>query len=216
MGQTNKHKSSGGQNKVLTIIGTVLCLMMLPILIVNITLIAKSRIHQDEVPSIGGKFPMIVLSDSMYPLFQSGDLIICDVAQAGEIRVDDVISFYDPMGSGTSVVTHRVIEIVNEGGSTSFRTKGDNNNAEDTALVPAANLLGVYQRRIPKLGHAAMFMQTTTGLIVCCVFPILVLVGFDILRQKKQEKLQKQNTDALLRELELLRAAKDSKTRDSR
>ena len=208
MSQTKTKNNVDPKQRVLTIIGTILCLILLPVLIINVTLIAKSYIHEDEVPSVGGKFPMIVLTDSMYPVIEAGDLIICNTAEADEIRVEDVISFYDPMGSGTSVVTHRVLEIVTENGETSFRTKGDNNNAEDTALVPAENLIGIYKSRIPMVGHVAMFMQTTPGLIVCCVLPILLLVGFDMLRRRKYEKAKQQDTDALLAELEALRALK--------
>lgn len=211
MSQTKTKTEATGKNKTLTIIGTILCVILLPILLLNVTLIAKSYINADEVPSVGGKFPMIVLTDSMYPVIESGDLIICNVAEADEIKVDDVISFYDPMGSGTSVVTHRVLEIVDDNGEIAFRTKGDNNNAEDTALVPAENLIGIYKSRIPKVGHVAMFMQTTPGLIVCCVCPILLLVGYDVLRRKKLEKNQKQDTDELLKELEILRAMKAEK-----
>ena len=211
MSQSNTQNKVDVKQRVLTIIGTILCLILLPMLIINLTLIAKSYIHKDEVPSVGGKFPMIVLTDSMYPVIEAGDLIICNTAEADEIRVNDVISFYDPMGSGTSVVTHRVLEIVTEDGEISFRTKGDNNNAEDTALVPADNLIGIYQSRIAMVGHVAMFMQTTPGLIVCCVCPILLLVGYDMLRRRKFEKTQKQDTDALLRELEELRRMKAEK-----
>ena len=211
MSQKNTQKTEGSRQKLLTIIGTILCVILLPVLLINLTLIAKSYINADEVPSVGGLFPMIVLTDSMYPMIESGDLIICHTAEADEIVVDDVISFYDPMGSGTSVVTHRVLEIVEKDGEISFRTKGDNNNAEDTALVPAKNLIGIYQSRIPAVGHVAMFMQTTPGLIVCCVCPILLLVGYDVLRRKKLEKTQKQDTDALLAELEALRALKAEK-----
>jgi len=209
------NKKTPANNKVLTIIGTILCVILLPVLLINITLIAKSYIHADEVPSVGGKFPMIVLTDSMYPVIESGDLIICNTAEAEEIAEGDVISFYDPMGNGTSVVTRRVLEIVNENGEISFRTKGDNNNAEDQVLVPADSLIGIYQTRIPKVGHVAMFMQTTPGLIVCCVCPILLLVGYDMLRRKKLEKSQKQDTDALLAELEALRAMKAEKEKEN-
>jgi len=215
MSQTSTKKTADKKQKSLTIIGIIFCLILLPILIVNITLIAKSYIHADEVPSVGGKFPMIVLTDSMYPEIESGDLIICNTAEAEEIAEGDVISFYDPMGNGTSVVTHRVLEIVNENGEISFRTKGDNNNAEDQVLVPADSLIGIYQTRIPKVGHVAMFMQTTPGLIVCCVCPILLLVGYDMLRRKKLEKSQKQDTDALLAELEALRAMKAEKEKEN-
>ena len=211
MSQTNSKKSTDVKQKILTVIGTVICIILLPVLIINVTLIAKSYINTDEVPSVGGMFPMIVLTDSMYPVIESGDLIICNTAEAEEIQEGDIISFYDPMGNGTSVVTHRVMEVVNENGEISFRTKGDNNNAEDQVLVPAKSLIGIYKSRIPKVGNVAMFMQTTAGLIVCVVCPIILLVGYDVLRRRKYEKAQKQDTDALLAELEALRALKAEK-----
>lgn len=202
------------QNKVLTIIGTILCIILLPILIINMTLIVKSYVNTDEVPSLGGVFPMIVLTDSMYPEIAAGDLIICNTLEPEEVRVEDVISFFDPMGSGTSIVTHRVLEVVEEDGQLSYRTKGDNNNAEDQVLVPQKNLVGIYRSRIPGLGHVAMFMQTTPGLILCIVCPVLLLVGFDMIRRRKYEKAKQQDTDALLKELEALRALKAEKERD--
>lgn len=211
MSRTKNNTKADPKQRVLTIIGVVLCAILLPMLLINLTLIAKSYIHKDEVPSVGGIFPMIVLTDSMYPEIESGDLIICRTAQAEDVKVGDVISFYDPMGSGTSVVTHRVLEIKNENGQITFRTKGDHNNTEDEMPVAAEDLIGIYRSRIPKVGHVAMFMQTTPGLIVCVVLPIVLLVGYDMLRRKKFEKSQQQDTDALLAELEELRRMKAEK-----
>ena len=205
-----KEKTSTA-HKILTIVGTVLCIILIPILLINITLIAKSYINKDEVPSIGGTFPLIVLTDSMYPDIKSGDLIICNTAEAEDVKVNDVISFFDPAGNGTSIVTHRVIEIVGEDGEILFRTRGDNNNTEDKELVPAENLVGVYKMRIAGAGHIAMFMQSTTGLIVCVVLPIILLVGYDLVRRRLYEKSKKEDTDALLAELEALRAEKAEK-----
>ena len=205
-----KEKTSTA-HKILTIVGTVLCIILIPILLINITLIAKSYINKDEVPSIGGTFPLIVLTDSMYPDIKSGDLIICNTAEAEDVKVNDVISFFDPAGNGTSIVTHRVIEIVEEDGEILFRTRGDNNNTEDKELVPAENLVGVYKMRIAGAGHIAMFMQSTAGLIICVVLPIILLVGYDIIRRRIYEKNNKQDTDALLAELEALRAEKAEK-----
>ena len=211
MSQTKQKNSGDAKQKFLTILGTVLCVILLPILIINLTLIAKSYINEDEVPSLGGMFPMIVLTDSMYPEIESGDLILCHTLEAEEVKVGDVITFYDPMGNGTSVVTHRVLEIKDKDGRPQFITKGDNNNVEDQVPVEAEDLIGIYQKRIPKAGNVAMFMQTTPGLIVCVVCPIILLVGYDMLRRRKYEKSKQQDTDALLAELEALRALKAEK-----
>ena len=215
MSQNTKNAPADTKQKILTVIGTILCVILLPILIINLTLIAKSYINEEEVPSIGGVFPMIVLTDSMYPEIESGDLIICHTLEAEDVKVGDVITFYDPMGNGTSVVTHRVLEISEKDGRPQFVTKGDNNNVEDQVPVEAEDLIGIYQKRIPKAGNVAMFMQTTPGLIVCVVCPIILLVGYDMLRRRKYEKTKQQDTDALLAELEALRALKAEKEQEN-
>lgn len=202
-------------NKVLTIVGTVLCVILIPILIINITLIAKSYTNKDDVPSIGGMFPLIVLTDSMHPKIKSGDLIICNTAKAEEIKVNDIISFFDPAGNGTSIVTHRVTEIFTVDGNIFFRTRGDNNNAEDKKPVPDENLVGVYKMRIAGAGRIAMFMQSTAGLIICVFIPIILFVGYDIVRRRIYEKNKQLDNDILIAELEALRAEKAAKEKMS-
>jgi signal peptidase len=196
------------RHRVGNVLGFAVIMILLPILVINITLIVKSCIYAEQMPSVGGYTPLIVLSDSMYPNIKSGDLIICREADAESVREGDVIAFYDPAGDGTSVVSHRVKSVVNEDGTLGFRTQGDANNAEDNATVPAENLIGIYRNRIAGAGNIAMFMQTTTGLMVCVLVPLVLLVGYDLLRRRVYEKHRKQDTDALLRELEELRAEK--------
>lgn len=199
-------------HKVLTIVGIVLCILLIPILLINLTLIAKSYINKDDVPNIGGTTPLIVLTDSMYPIIESGDLIICQGAEPEEIQVGDVIAFFDPAGNGTTIVTHRVIEVTEQNGELAWRTKGDNNNTADRLAVTADKLVAVYEgTRIPGFGNVALFMQSTPGLIVCVVCPILLLVGYDMLRRRMYEKANKQDTDQLLAELEELRRLKSEK-----
>ena len=59
-----KQKKSVG-HRILTVVGIVLCVILIPMLIINCTLIVKSFAHHDEVPSMFGIAPMIVLTDSM-------------------------------------------------------------------------------------------------------------------------------------------------------
>ena len=196
------------RNKIWSIIGAILCIVLIPILAMNLTLIAKSYLNEEEVPSVGGWLPLIVLTDSMYPEIHSGDLIICHIEKADQIQIGDVIAFFDPAGNGTSIVTHRVTEVTTQDGEIAFRTKGDANNVEDNALVPKENLVGVYRSRIPNMGNIAMFMQTTQGLILCVVCPIILLIGYDTIRRRNYEKARKEDTEALLQELQELRAQK--------
>ena len=208
---TKQQEKTTTTHKLMTIIGSIMCVILIPILAINITLIVKSYTNQEEVPSIGAYFTMIELTDYMQPEIDGGDLIICHTIEADDVKDGDVIAFFDPAGNGTSIVTHRVTDVVKDGGSVSFKTKGDANNAEDRMLVEEDDLVGIYQSRIKGAGNIAMFMQSTTGLIICVVLPIILLVGYDLMRRKSYEKKQHADTDALLAELEALRAEKARK-----
>ncbi len=208
-----KEKSSVS-HKVFTAIGIVLCVILIPILVVNITLIIKSKTDKDKVPGIGGVIPLIVLTESMNPVIKGGDLVICRSIAPEDVKAEDIIAFFDPAdlntSDGRSVVTHRVKEIIRDEktGELFFRTKGDNNNIEDRVLVPAENLVGKYKSRIPVVGHIAMFMKSTPGLIVCVVVPVVFLIGYDIIRRRVYDKKNRTDTDVLLAELEKLKAEK--------
>lgn len=212
MSKANEEKSSVS-HKVMTAIGAIICIILIPILIINITLIIKSYTNKDEVPKIGGYCPLIVLTGSMEPEISSGDLIICKQIESDQVNVGDVIAFFDPDSTGTAVLTHRVTEITEENGSLLFKTKGDANNTEDRSPVPADSLVGAYQFKISGAGNVAMFMQTTAGLVVCVVVPLILLVAWDIIRRRRFEAQNKQDTAALLAELEELKAQKAAQQR---
>ncbi|MBQ9784660.1 MAG: signal peptidase I [Clostridia bacterium] len=200
-------------HKILTIVGIVLCVILVPILIINCTLIVKSFINKDEVPNFGGVMPLIVLTDSMYPDIKSGDMIFCRTVEADDVKKGDVISFFDPAGDGNAVVTHKVIEIIERDGERYFRTKGINNNTADDMLVSEDDLVGRYTGvRLAGAGNVALFMQTVPGLIVCVFVPLLLLIGYDLIRRRVYEKNKVDDVAALKAELEALKAANAAKT----
>ena len=206
--QNNPKEPATKMHKALTIVGIVLCVILIPVLIINCTLIVKSFVNQEEVPSIGGVFPLIVLTDSMAPEIWSGDIVICEQIEADSVKVGDDISFFDPAGNGSSIVTHRVVEIIDEDGQRFFRTRGINNNTNDRVLVPTDKLVGIYTGvRLAGAGHIALFMQSTPGLIVCVVLPIILLVGYDMIRRRLYEKSKGDDMQNLMAELEALKAA---------
>ena len=196
-----KRKFSAGE-----IVGVVLCVLLIPILLVNVTMIIKGVVNPGKYPSFAGYSPLIVLSPSMWPNIQEGDLIIVKSADPKDVKAGDVISFFDPDSRDNGVLTHRVVEVVNENGELSFRTKGDANNADDPTPVPAGNLIGIYRTKINGAGNIAMFLQSTPGLIVCVAIPLVLLIGTELLRRRKYEKSKNDDTAALLKELEELRA----------
>jgi signal peptidase len=197
------------KQKTLTVVGIALCVLLIPILVINCILIVKSWVNKDEVPNIGGRTPLIVLTDSMEPKIKAGDVIICHKIAPEDVREEYVIAFFDPASKNDAVLTHRVVDIEEKDGILYFQTNGDSNNSEDKLWVPETALIGLWKGfRIPIIGHIALFMQTTGGLLVCILVPLAIFLGYDAYRKKKADKTQKDDVEALKRELEALKAAK--------
>lgn len=164
-----------------TILGIILCIIFIPILIINITLIAKSYINPNEVPDFLGYKPFVVLSGSMEPNIMRGDIAIIKKCDVNTLKKGDIIAFRN----GTSVITHRIVEITED---KTIVTKGDDNNTIDRYLIKAENIEGIFVNRIPKLGNFVMFLQTTIGTVTFTAIPFIIFFIFDHAQRKQAKK----------------------------
>ncbi len=147
------------RDRVIKGISILLCVILIPILVINLTLIVKSFVSPDKVPNFMGYKPFIVLSGSMEPVFASGDLVLVKEVPSDRLKEGDIIAFRE----GNAVVTHRILTIAEEDGTRRYVTKGDNNNVEDSIAITDEMIEGVYLQKVDGLGNAAMFMQTPLG-----------------------------------------------------
>lgn len=207
---SNQEQQNSKKLKVPTILGIIFCLILIPILISNLVLIIKGYANPGEIPGYGKTKPLIVLTDSMEPTIHSGDLILIREIDFDDVEEGDIISYFESETQRTTTVTHRVIEIIydEDGNKLEFVTQGDANNIEDSDHVTRGKLIGVYKTRIPILGSVAIFLKSTPGLIVAILVPLGLLLGYDVIRRKLYDKKNEEDTNELLKELELLRAEK--------
>ena len=188
--------------KILSILGIVLCVILIPLLIINLTIIVKSFIYPNDVPSFMGYKPFIVLSNSMLPTIEVGDIVLDMTVDPSKLAVGDVISFRE----GTStVITHRIVNITESGGTRQFTTRGDNNNTDDSNPVQQTDVEGKMLSNVHHVGDAALFMQTKSGMLIFIVLPLVLLVCFDIFRRRSLDKSKKKETADLEKELERMR-----------
>jgi len=189
---------------IANIIGIVIIAVLLPIMVVNLTLITKSYTKPEKVPTVFGVAPLIVVSGSMHPTIMVDDLIFTKETDVNTLKVGDVIAF-QPAGV-TTVITHRITKVENEGGGLQFTTKGDANNAEDNDPVYPQQVVGRYIRRLPGVGKLAEFLQNPVGMIIFVAVPLILFVLYDMLRRFFYNKKHKDDVDAEREELERLRA----------
>ena len=206
MDKSTKTETTNASQKVLTVIGVVLCILFSFMLICNMTIIIKGTLYPEKPPAVFGVTPMVVLSGSMSGTAEDhieiGDLIFVNKAEPEHLRVGDVIAFME----GKIVVTHRIIDIQTDAdGNLLFYTKGDANNAADQNPVTVENLVGLYQTRIPKLGDFAIFLQTPLGMVIFIGVPLLAFIIYDIIRRQQYANRENQRTAEMEAELERLR-----------
>ena len=197
-------EKNGLLQKIVGAVGIALCVVFVPLLLINVTLIVKSYTSPDKVPDFFGYKPFIVLSGSMEPSIMTGDMVFVKETDPDSLKVGDVIAYK----SGSAVVTHRIVEVKSENGETRYVTQGDANNAADQGMVKPADVEGIYQRRIAGAGNLAMFMQTTTGVILFVVCPLVLFVLWDVIRRQLESRKEMSRTKELEMELERLRAEK--------
>jgi signal peptidase len=104
-------------------------------------------------PRLMGYQTVTMLTGSMAPLINPGDVVVTTPIHASDLRVGDIITYSIPV-EDRRVVTHRVIEII-PGPAAAVRTKGDANAGADpwTATLQGDT---VYRQVavIPHLGDA--------------------------------------------------------------
>ena len=96
-------------------------------LIMSCGMLASCGEKDNKPTSIFGYTFLSVLSPSMEPLFNEGDIIVIKTIDVDSIKVGDVIAFFDPASTSDSVLTHRVIDIYEKDGKRYAVTAGDFN-----------------------------------------------------------------------------------------
>lgn len=162
--------------KTLSILGKMIsiliCIIIIPIIIVNITLLIKSYFNPNEISDIFGFKTFVIVSKSMEPTIMTGDAIVVKEVNPEDLKVGDIISFRD----GDSINTHRIVEIVSDNGKKRFRTKGDNNKNVDKELVTTSKVEGTYQLRIKGFGKIIKILNSKITLVILLTFLILILI----------------------------------------
>ena len=132
-------------------------------LLALIILLAAAFFAADRSPdkSLFGYRYYTVLTDSMSPEFNSGDMVFVKICGADKIEKGDIINF-NPSSDSDAYLTHRVTEKFPDyqgSGVTCFRTKGDANDTEDQFLIDEARVIGKVSFHVPKLGFIIRFIQ---------------------------------------------------------
>jgi signal peptidase I len=181
-----------GTKKFVTVFGNCIFGLLVIFFILSVIMSIGAKKDKARIPSIFGYKPMVVLTGSMAPEINPGDVIIGKGVNAKNIRIGDIITYKI---SDEMLITHRVIEVVDKQGRQAFKTKGDANNVDDNNLITEEQLVGRYSFRIPYAGYVSNFARSTYGFVLLILVPIALLI-YDqlknVLSELKEEKHKKE------------------------
>lgn len=144
--------------KTLKLVSNYLIIVVLVFIVLIIVLTLSSKI----------KF-LSVLSGSMRPEIEQGDMIITIPVKTAKIKQGDIITF---KRKENILVTHRVKEVYNDYGKTFFITKGDANSTQDKNPVNKEQVVGLYLMKLPK---SLYFITSTPWSILFFIIPLFII-----------------------------------------
>jgi signal peptidase I len=131
------------------------------------------------VPFLMGMRSYTVMSGSMEPAIDTGDVVVERSLTPEEIRPGDVVTFRDPTRANR-LITHRVRQVSIAAGVVHVVTRGDANTGFERWSVPIKGHVGLVVYRLPRIGYVAHAIGGTMGHLLFVVLPIL-LIGLTLL-----------------------------------
>jgi len=113
------------------------------------------------LPALLGWHSYTILSGSMSPRIQPGDVVVASPVATDDVRRGMVVTFRNPAQPDPhrpkAVLTHRVAAVRPDG---QLITRGDANQSDDSTPVPADDVLGLGRLRVPMVGLPLYWART--------------------------------------------------------
>ena len=183
-------------SRALTIIIIFLALVCL---ILFFKIITKS-----DISLFGCRFYYVV-TESMFPTIKPNSLMLVKRVDTESLEVNDIISFVSRDEDIYGMVnTHRIVDIIEENGTTAFVTMGDNNPAPDDLHVFPDEIKGKVILWTPPMKGLTEFLQfsgTKMGFIIVILIPLMLVMGMFMRSFIKEFKRSIDLEEALVKEL---------------
>ena len=140
-----------------------------------------------ETPSVFGYCFYYVLTESMEPEIDSGEMILGKRTDPEQLQVGDVVTYLGDTGSlHGKVITHKIVEIEDD----IITTKGVANDIPDPP-IHSSQVLSKYVMTIPFAGKIFSVINSKFGFIFLIVTPLVLLIVNEvsiIIKAVKEDK----------------------------
>ncbi|MDD4187909.1 MAG: signal peptidase I [Bacilli bacterium] len=183
-------------NILLKIIIEIIKIFSLMLIFAFILTVYLQKLSKNELPFFNYRM-FTVISGSMEPKYNIGDVLFAKEVSPEEIKVGDAISYRGLVGTfKDKIITHEVVKInQDESGKYYFNTKGLTNLIEDP-IVYEDQLFGAIKYKSPILSLIYKIINTNIGFFLCIIIPIVGIIGYELLstllakEDKRRERKQ--------------------------
>ena len=149
-------------NKFLRIIYKILKAITTLFIVLIVSIIFVQRISNNKV-TVGGYSVFTIITESMVPKYQVGDMLLSKKIPTNEIKVGDDVVYMGKNGTFEGkIVTHQVIKIEKKGSELEFHTKGIANTIEDP-VVHEKQIYGVVTTKLSILSLLSKLVNNIYG-----------------------------------------------------
>lgn len=196
-----------------TVLLAVLCVILIPLLAVNITLIVKGALYPDELTDVFNIAPVAINNTYMEGenegCFNEGALVFIKTFDTDEgrqaVKQGDVVAFRWLEDDGSvNFTVYRILVVTRDeetGLITSVSVRADNvPEGEGTAPIPVeiGDVVGILNGSVDHLGAFAMFLMQPLGVLLFVGVPVVIYVVVDIIRITiHNRKVRKAESDEL-------------------
>ena len=131
-----------------------------------------------QEPNIFGYRFYVVVTDSMSPELEVGDVILSKSVNPETIEVGDVVTFVGNTGTQNGlIITHKVIEApyYDEDNNGYITTQGVRQFSPVDAPVPLENVKAVMVRKMVVLGYLFNLLRRPIGFIILIFIPLMLI-----------------------------------------
>jgi signal peptidase len=186
------------KSKVFKIIMTILRILIGIVIVGFIIVVCLQRFSGNKISFFNYRM-FTVITGSMKPKYDIGDVLISKSVNPSTIKVGDAITYLGNKGNLINkVITHEVVKIEKDAnGKYLFHAKGRANLVEDP-VVTENQLYGVVIYKSIILSLIYKIVGTTVGFYIFIIIPIIFIIGSEIittLLNKEEERREGMKSD---------------------
>lgn len=171
------------ENPVLKLINNIVYVILFLIVASVLFVVILQRASNNAI-ALGGIRIFNIVSESMVPKYNIGDVLVVKSIEPQNIKVGDDIAYIGQESTfNQKIVTHQVIKIDYENGEYIFHTKGIANILEDP-LVHQNQVFGKVVYKIWILSFISKILSNVYVVFFGIFVPIVVLIFWTILKLK--------------------------------